>query len=548
MIQRYCYILDISHNTMTTSQSFAGPPCKNFEDLRACVVKVPKNHICAFDYSSGLSLAAVCDPSALHIYEMDSELDSLIMLTQIVLRVRATNTFIPQVNGPVMIVPTGMIIVVEHKASRDNFTRLCQQMKHITQEEGHLHLGDTYCSFGAIALVKGVDNANVPNKDGVYPPFTLGHIALAVKRINIAIERIIQKCTYNSERLKNIVWHHGPVIHFLNHFIANTTSNIRNRIKAVTIHNALSFKTGINPSPCAHSLNKSTDIDRLRSYLERLNLSATFLDAHTQGIDLDVLSNYIWFSPYYVHTLLPGSLLQPHYYHALDTLLLFSYRLRGAVENTYNTSVVQVLKNHTNSRAIAYAKESIKPSNYTKELCRAAGTDKQIHHACALADSPFALLRPMDANIFPAFTRLFVGPVALDTAAEYYVSVPLEFHMSKGQYRVSSSSHFRLHMPHPALAKPTGMFPDAPNRSENITERVRGVFNGVVEAMRTLRGDPVMSNEERVAWTDARKACEWALEGTKDKLPKGMGEKVNCVEERFKGGMWNTVIEGMIGS
>ncbi|KAF2734874.1 hypothetical protein EJ04DRAFT_601998 [Polyplosphaeria fusca] len=528
---------------MAASEPISGPWCKDFESLKKSIVTMPEKYKDTFDYASGLSLAAVCEPSALHIYEMDSDLDSLLLLTQVVLRVRASNTYVPQVNKAGIVVPNGMIVLVEKKAGTDDFARIYQQMEYLTQEQGHLHLSDTYCSFGAIAIVKGIDNTKAPNKDGKYPAAAADEVDSAVQRLKIAITRTIEKSTAGLERIKNIIWHHGPVIHFLNHFIAHTDASIRNRFKAITIHNCLDFTKGILPSTLSNKLNKIQDFNRLESYLKRLSITATFLDSKTQGIHHDGLSIYIFYYAFYINTLLAPTLTHAHHLLVLDSLLLFSYRLHGAAHRLPPSTITSNLRSHLPTHHLTWAHRSTNPSNYTKPLCQSAGTDAQIHHATALSHAPFAPLRPTLPSTFPALSRLFIGPAAALVAAEYYLSIPLALDWRGMQIRVDSRSVWRLHVPHPAFAVASAAHPDAPNSEGNITERVRGTFGGVIEALRGQRGEPGVPGSWKGVWEDVRAACGWALEGCEGRLPKGMGEKVRFVGEGLRRGVWVAVLE-----
>ncbi|KAF2263660.1 hypothetical protein CC78DRAFT_267912 [Lojkania enalia] len=518
--------------------TFHGPWSKDLEAFKQSITNMPSQYKEPFDAIARESSTTICDMAALHVWESDSDIDALLHLTHVIVKIRSISTYIPQETGKGKLIPLGMVIIAELKQGRDNFRRLCEQVKHLTNSEGTRHLHGTVYAFGSIAVVKGVNNALTPDVNGRYNAATRSEMDAAVKRINVTIDRIFKESASGIGPGNNkLIWHHGPVIHFLLHWINNTTSTLRSYIGSITVTSALDFTQGFQPSILG-TQNKMKDLERLETYCKRLAISAVFLDPKSQFVVHDCIATYIYYFSWYIHTLVPQSLLREHFHTAQDALVTFAFRLRGASERKYTDDVVRMVKKHLDKyTAKPWAKFCISPSNYTKQHCRNAATDLQIHNAVQLAADPFAFLAGDEriaggaSTMFPALARLFVGPCAGALANEY-VSAPFGIDAQTFLIRASSDSPFRVYIP-------------APEQTVDlVTERVRGTFMAVIQCLRMQLGDPILRTEERMMWQEVKKACGWAIDGCEFGLPGGVIEKVRFVEGKFVGGMWEWLVSG----
>jgi hypothetical protein len=531
-----------------------GPWCKNLDDLHASIKSMPPKYKSDFNTLSEASLAAVCNIAHLHVWETDSDIDNLLQLTLCIVKIRTTAgtanaTGIPSKNaGP------GMIIITEVKADRDNFARVCELVKYVTGVGGRHHLDNTVCAFGGIVVVQGVDNRHVPlpakDRSMQYADNVRKEVDMAVKRINVAIDRVFKLDMFKSSFNRKIVWHHGPVIHFLLHWINNTTSTLRSSLTGITIQSALSFTSGngIQPSPLGR-LNTLPALAKLEEYTKTLGISAIFLDNTAQLVTFEYLATYMYFFGYYINTFLPCSLSLPHLHRAQDRLVTFAFRLWGACQSTYGSDVVSfVQKNLQPQTARAWASACIDSRSYTKEACQAAAEDREIHHAVQLADSPFETFLSSSSSTgmgLPAFSRLMVGP-AQSTPSQYSIAAPLQISFTgstAAQFRAAAPSSFRLLLPSPSLPTATHL-PDATGKAEQqarletITARIQGTMMAVLERVRQDKGMPVIKDSERNMWKEVVKAVGVALEGTKGRLPKGVGEKLVFVQQKLVQGTW----------
>jgi hypothetical protein len=530
-----------------------GPWCKTLDDLQTSIKSMPPKYKSSFDDLSAQTLAAVCDTAHLHVWETDSDIDNLLQLTLCIVKIRTTAGTASADGVKRKNAGPGMVIITEVKPDRDNFARVCGLVEHVTGVEGRRHLENTVCAFGGIVVVRGVDNRHVPlpAKDGStkYADSVGKEMDLAVKRINVAIERVFRLDMFRSSFNRKIVWHHGPVIHFLIHWINSTTSMLRSSLTGITIQSALSFGSGNEIQPTLLGrLNTLPALAKLEEYTNTLGIPAIFLDNTAQLITFEYLATYMYFFGYYINTFLPRSLSLPHLYRAQDRLILFAFRLWGACQSTYGSDVVVfVQKNLQPQTARAWASLCIDPRNYTKEACQSAAADTEIHHAVQLADSPFeTFLSTSTSGIgVPAFSRLMVGP-AQSNPSQYSVAAPIEISYSgshTAQFRAKAPSPLRLLVPTPNLPTSTHL-PDPAGKadqqakSETITARIQGTMMGVLERVRQDKGMPVIHDSERNMWKEVVKAVAVALEGTKGRLPKGVDEKVAFVRAKLAQGTW----------
>lgn len=536
-----------------TTSSFSGPWCKALSDLHTSIKSMPEKYKADFNKLSDESLAAVCNPSHLHVWETDSDIDNLLQLTQTIVKIRTlAGASQPQSQGKNA--GPGMLILTEvkEKEGRDNFARVCGLVKHLTGIDGRKHLDGGVSAFGGIVVVRGVDNRHTPaaSKDGktAYGDETRSEMNKAVRRVNVAIERIFKLDVFASEFNKKLVWHHGPVIHFLLHWINTTSPYLRSSLTGITIHSALSFTSsnGVQPSPLGR-LNTLPALATLEEYTRTLGISAVFLDTAAQLVTFEYLTTYMYFFGYYINTLLPAPLTRIHLHSAQDRLVAFAFRLWGACNSKYGADVVKTVQaNLDHGKARAWASACVSAASYTKDACQAAALDPEIHHAVQLADSPFETFGAGNGAGLSAFARLMVGPGAA-SPSQYSVAAPLEISFagaSMAQFRACSPSSLRLLLPSPSLPiapshTPANVTPSpAQAQLETITARIQGTMMGVLERVRQDKGMPRIEDEERGMWKEVVKACGVALDGCKGRLPKGVDEKVGFVREKLARGTW----------
>ncbi|KAF2878537.1 hypothetical protein BDV95DRAFT_478940 [Massariosphaeria phaeospora] len=517
---------------MAPESTFTGPWSKNLEEFKKSVASMPDKFKSAFDEISRATATTICNLDYLHVWETDSDLDNLLQLTQVIGKIRnvtkaADGSWNVPKNG-------GMVIIAEDRAKegRDNYTRLCELVKHLTGGEGKKHLDGTACAFGTIVVVKGFNTASTEKEADS-----------AVRRITKTIERVFEMAKY-SDKSRKLVWHHSAFLPSLLTFINTTTPTMRSSFAAITITDALSTTTGIKPTP-AGKANSLVDLQRLEEYCTRLAIPAVFVDAASQLISYDYLATYMYFHAYYLHTFLPPSLSRPHLHAAQDQLLTWAFRLRGASESKYGADAVKLVQQHLKPQtARAWARMCVDAASFERQKCKAAASDAQIHHAVQLADSPFA---PFTHGV-PAFARLAIGPAGLchttptpssssssssPPVSSPYTLAPLSISFSNTSIRPSSSTPFRLLLPAPGqdVAK--------------VTSRIQGTMMAVLERVRQEKGMPRITDEQRGMWSEVGAAVNWAVgeQGLRGKsLPEGVLGKVGFVTEKVGRGTWGFVL------
>jgi hypothetical protein len=497
------------------SFNFNGPVCKTLLEFMKNVQDIPSQHKQAFETVSKNTIGIICEVDALHIWESDSDMDNLLQLTQVIVKLRNLSSAM-MADGKTGKNPA-MIIIAEEKKDRNNYGRIVELVKYLTGNDGKEHLNNTVTAFNSIVVVRGVDSDETA----------------AVKRINIAIERTFQMVRPSSKKL---IWHHGPFISLLLTWINTTKPELRANLHGITVTAALDLFTGVKPSPLGTS-NKVADLQRLEDYAKKLKIPVLLLDPGCGLIAWDNLARYMYYWVYYINTFFPATLLQPHLYKALDELVTFSFRIRGASEGKYGNDVVRMVQAHLDaSTARRWARTCVAASSYTKDLCRAAGTDIPLQHAFQLSDCPFALFTQNPGYNLPAFSRIPICPsnatVTTNPTHQYYVAAPTSFSFSTSSFRPSTHSPFRI------------LLPKAGQTVDLVTERIQGIMMAVLTSVMKDRAPPRFGDVERAAWDEVGTACCWALEGCKGRCPKGVEGKIKYVVEQLRGGRYKRTIEG----
>ncbi|KAF2471245.1 uncharacterized protein BDR25DRAFT_172129, partial [Lindgomyces ingoldianus] len=513
---------------------FNSPWSKTLEGLRKTAQGVPGQHKSEFDKLSTKTLEVINNTNYLHVWETDSDADNLLQLATVIVKIRSITTYVPHKTGPANYVPAGMVVLTEESTGdRDNFIRVCDMVKHIMRDPGQERLNGKVKVFSNIAVVRGVNNAKTPDNDGKYDDKATAKVAQeAVNRINVVIDRILKLGVYEGHR-KKIVWHNGPVLHFLLYFINFTTAELRNALAGITVHSVFTFfKLKQDPSVAATGALQTTALGRKNSlqvlsrfttYLTKLKITATFTDTESQLLNYN-LNTYVSYWGYNGILFAPSRVWTPHLHATMDALVTFCFRLRGACDKKSGQEVVEMVYAHlTPKHAKPYAKTCINASSYTTQLCRSAGADMSIHDAVSQADAP---IQPL-SNRIPALSRLAIGPASNSCGS--HLAAPIEFEFNRMEMRISSSSPFRFLLP---LASD-----DVEKARARTVASLNVVTNCISDGHGTLKQVKV-EKEVKEAWVEMKTACLWALDGCKGRLPKGMEEKVRYVGEKLRGGQW----------
>lgn len=501
---------------------FSGPWSRDLATLKKSISSIPSDLKPSFTSASNDAIDIFCDPEALHVWETNSDIDSMLQLISILaklcdLGVRESKDVVRDMKG-------GLVIIAEEDRSMGHFSRLHELVEHVTGETGSKHLEGTACSFAnaSIVVVRGwiyrSSNSNSGNSD----------LERVVKRVSTTLQRAL-----SASKTYKIVWHHGSVVSPLLSFINTTTPSLRNALAGISVTDSLHLATSVKPSSTGRS-NTLPDLERLQSYAKKLGIPVLFLDSSTQSITSPWLATYMYFFAYYIHMFLPSSLTRVHLHAAQDELVTFAFRLRGASEKRYGSEVVSVVKKHLDARSKPWARRCIDPRSYEKEKCQAAGKESEVHHAVQLADSPFSLFHAMygaSSDGVAAFARLAVGPASPPAAAkEVFIAAPVDISFRTSRLRARHPSNFYVLLPKPDVTE------------ENITNRIQGLMMGVLERVRQEHGNPTFSSNEKQMWKDVVKACSWALSGCKGKMPDKIAEKVRFVQEKLTKGTWGYVV------
>lgn len=508
------------HRRHKHSMSFSGPWSRDLATLKKSISSIPSENKAALASASNNTLDVFCDTEALHVWETDSDIDSLLQLTSVLaklcdLGVRESKDAVESVEG-------GMVIIAEEDRSKGHFKRLCELVEHLTGESGSTHLEGTVRAYANASIVVVRGWTYRPSRNAA----SSQDVEKVVKRVSTAVSRAL-----SATKTHKIVWHHGAIIAPLLSFINTTTSSLRNALAGISITNSLHLVSRVRPSAAGRS-NKLPDLERLRSYAKKLGIPVLFLDSSTQSITSSYLTPYIYFFAYYIGTFLPSSLTRPHLHAAQDELVTFAFQLRGASEKRYGEDVVTIVKKHLNPRSKTWAGRCIDPRSYERSKCQAAGKESEVHHAVQIADAPFALFRNFFATEtegVAAFARLAIGP-ASPAAKDTFIAAPVDIAYTTSRLRARNPSNLHVLVPKPDIT------------TDNVTNRIQGHMMAVLERVRQEHGNPTFSSNEKQMWKDVVKACSWALHGCEGKMPDKIAEKVKFVKEKLTKGTWGFIV------
>jgi hypothetical protein len=499
---------------MTT---FSGPWSQDLEALKKAVQSMPDKYKPAFSGASKDTLEKVCDPDVLHIWETDSDIDNLLQLISVI--AKSCNLGTRKDRGA-NASDGSMVIVAEESLGRNNFVRICQLVDYLTCANGKKHLEGTIVAFGTIVVVKGWNNSTRSNNAGKAMDST-------VKRINVAIERVLKMGNLFSEK---IVWHHGPVVNSLLYWINNTSSTLRSHLTAITITGSIDLSESLKPSKPGR-LNTLPDVTNLETYARRLDIPVLFLDSASQLITSPHFPTYMYYYGYYINTFLPPSLSHQHFHKAHDDLVAFAFQIYGASHSQYGASTVKQVKEHLDPRhARSWAKKCIDARAYEKATCRGAACEDDIYRIAQLADGPFAPFHFHNTGI-PAFARLAVGPAARGSQ-EYYTASPVTIDFKGSRLRPCLPATFHLLVPTPT------------QDVDKITNRIQGLMMAVLECVRQEKGNPVLTSEQANMWRAIKQSWTWALQASKGKMPKDVDQHVKFAREKLSNGTWGVAVLG----
>lgn len=512
------------HRRHNHGMSFTGPYARDLAALKKSLSSIPSDNKTTFTSTSNDTLDVFCDTEALHVWETDSDIDSLLQLTSMLAKLCDAGVREPKdmVKGT----EAGMVIIAEGDRSKGHFKRLCELVEHLTGESGSPHLEGTVRAYAnaTIVVVRGWNYR--PNSNGSNNP----DVERVVKRVSTAMSRAL-----SASKMRKIVWHHGPIVAPLLSFINTTTSSLRNALAGISITDSLHLVSGVKPSAAGRS-NTLPDLERLQSYARRLGIPVLFLDSSTQSITSPYLAAYMYFFAYYIGTFLPSSLTRPHLHAAQDELVTFAFRLRGASEKRYGEDVVSVVKKHLDPRSKIWARRCIDPRSYEKSKCQAAGAESSVHHAVQIADAPFALFKTFfststETEGVVAFARLSVGPASpVPAVKQVFTAAPVDVAYRTSRLRIHRPSTLHVLLPKPEIT------------AENTQNLVQGLMMAVLERVRQEHGNPSFSSNEKQMWKDVVKACSWALNGCDGKMPDKLAEKVKFVKAKLTRGTWGYIV------
>jgi hypothetical protein len=497
--------------------AFNGPWSQDLDALKKAVQSMPDQYKSSFASASNNTLEKVCDPGVLHVYESDSDIDNVLHLTSVIAKLCNLGT---RKTLGANASDGSMVIIAEEKSGRNNFARICQLVEYLTGADGKRHLDGAVVAFSSIVVVRGWDNAVRIEKAGKVAD-------KAVKRINTVLARVFTMGTLSS---KKIVWHHGPVLHFLLHWINTTTSLLRSALGAITITGALDLTTSVAPSGPGRA-NTLQDLKCLERYTTKLCIPVLFLDAPSLGLTYRHLNTYMYYYAYYIRTFLPSGLLRPHLHAAQDALVTFAFRLLGASADKYGEKVVRQVKATLDPSAKKWARTCVDSTSFEKQACRNAGREQEIHGMVQVADAPFLRFNQHVTNNLPGFARLGVGPAAVGSQSSY-TAAPVTIAFAKSRIKPAYPTPFYV-------AIPSADHDDA----EKITNHVQGLMMAVLERVRQEHPTvPPISSEEKEMWNEVRKAVGYAFKKGEAGMPKRVKERVKYVRERMERGTWGVLV------
>ncbi|KAF1961244.1 hypothetical protein CC80DRAFT_464013 [Byssothecium circinans] len=517
-----------------SSTPMSSPECKSIVDFQKTIAGVPSNFKGPLEAISKDTLDKLTDTGALTVWETDADIDGLLQLTEVFFKIKAANAA-PDGNAGSgwggsgksnRKKAMGAVIISQEMNDRNAYQRIIDVLRHLKDTRGDSHCNGNVHAFDSIVVVRGINYSKTRTKNQENE---------VLRCINVSIEKVLKMTRRSSSSTKSkIIWHHGPAIYLLLHWINNTTNELRSALTSITVTAALTFADGIKPSPLGAS-NTPKYFETLEKYAKRLSITVTFLDPITQLIHNEYASHFIYYFGYYITMFLPATVTRPHYDKALDHLTTFAFRLWGAAKGTHDSAVVAQVKQHLNGeRACRWAKICIDLSSYEKQTCFSAGQEVALQHAASLADAPWAMYTSLPNCPLPAFTRLAVCPGA--TPQDLYTAVPVSFNYNTSTYRVANPSPFRLLVPKDGV--------DVAKMEKHIQGTMTAVLTRVMQAKEKKN----VGETEARDWNDVLRAVCWAMNDCLKELPEGVRGKVEVVGRMLVvSGCWGYLVKNGAG-
>ncbi|KAF2203688.1 hypothetical protein GQ43DRAFT_498375 [Delitschia confertaspora ATCC 74209] len=505
---------------MSTRAPFKGPWIKSLDAFVDSIRKIPLKFKASLEEILDESSKIICDRNYIHLWETDADLDSLLHIAYLIDQTQTTSRYIPQIGANGKSVSDCNILIAQEETGRDNFKRICELVEHITQKSGNPHSDGHVMAYEPIVVVRGFNYTNKCPIDGTYIGSTLKDAEAVVTRINSAL--LILGSMLQKDK---IVWHHGPVVKFLNFYLKHTAPQFRNAFVAVTITSLMEFGLKSISISEKGKKNRSCDLEQLSETLNTLKIFAVFIDTSSQLLNNQYLNSYVYWWGYYHQALLPSTIYLNHIASGMDHIVMHCFRLLGAAEKKSASAILEALKKHIPYRtARSFVKECIKPENYTRDLCLSAGSASALDTAFYLADAP---LLPLHGPGIQSFARLTVGTGA--GKEQHYIPTPAEIDFTTLKLRAASPSPFRVWVPKQGETDKKALA-----RTQDLFTKVIGhlLYKHVVKEME-------VHPRVKDAWEAVRGACLWALDRCMGKMPGEVEVKVKEMRGKLEGGVWD---------
>jgi len=521
------------------STPLRGHPCRTLDELLGQIRDPSAPYKPALERLAIDTASIVCDRRLLHVFETDTKLDNLIHLTFLIDNLDKHKKYIPRPGKPGSDVSDIGVIVVEGNGQL-NFSRVCALVTHLLREEGTKHAQGQVMEYSCVWVVRGFNYDHSVSNDGGYSQSGTEEARNATRLISSTIDRAF--ATGQGKMKDKLVWHHGPVVHFLNYFIAKTTDKIRNALSAVTVMSPVTLNSQSLSIRSNARRNRVAHLETLATYLNRLGIFAVFLDHNAQLLAHSAPNAYLPRWGLHHRALLPPSLYLDHLSHGLDTLVRHAFQLYAHTNRVYGNNIITIIKSQLNPKtAKAYVRTCMNPDSYTEKACRKALSDREMVQSYYLADAP---LLPHPTGI-SALARLWVGPgseayggtLGLDRKPNPYVGIPIEYTLTTEPMTVhiAAPSPFRL-----------WICPAEGDGVNEATVRTQTAWITTVERLRWRNqgqdtgGTQLIWERVKASWAEVAKVVEKALERVAGKTgDEGVEARVKAIRELIGGaGHW----------
>ncbi|KAF2491377.1 hypothetical protein BU16DRAFT_542507 [Lophium mytilinum] len=399
--------------------SFKSPALNSFASLTAALSRIPSQNRDTLQELSHDASDLITAADALHVYEIEGEPDDLVFVT---VQVEWLKNH-PREDHRGTKFPAGAVFLASTR--NRSFGRVVEQLEHITGEKPQHHLNGHVVLFGTFAVVR--------TSDSTAKDTSLDAVKTATKNITITLSQL-SKTTITSR----YVWHHGPHLRPLTHFISSTTPSIRNNLLALTISASISsLPSSSTPDP--HT-NTTTDWRTLETYARRLRLPIILLDPTTIPCHYTYLNHVLKNLGELVPALFPASVYTENVNHYLDLAHVLVYRVVAAAARRHSAAVASKV-----DAAIPPHHEGVWPRAcvsaraYPRERCRMKRALPAMKQLAWYTDMGMMPLGSARASSAAGVARVLLGP---GRATDAVMCVPVEIAFRGGAFRVSSAGTF----------------------------------------------------------------------------------------------------------